>query len=87
MSAIPTHTGGIRRPETKLIRNRIKKTTNNTHAICVAAPASPDSPRTPAINPTTKNVKDQLSITFYLLPMVLAGVDARLRIEVKRRAK
>ena len=58
------HNGALPpRPITRLTTNSTKKTTNNIQAICVAAPAIPLKPRTPAINPITKNVIDQLSIT------------------------
>ncbi len=65
----PLQAGG-RRPITKLTTNRIKKTTNRIHAICVAAPARPVSPNIPAINPMIRKVIAQLNI-------VLSSFSAR----------
>jgi hypothetical protein len=47
---------------TKLTKNKTKNTTNNVHAICVAAPATPVKPNTPAMSPITKKVIDQLNM-------------------------
>jgi hypothetical protein len=58
------HTGG-RRPIMRLTTKRIRKTTNRIHAIWVAAPAMPLSPRTPAISPMTRKVILQLSISSF----------------------
>jgi hypothetical protein len=51
-----------RRPITKLTTNKTRNTTNRIQAICVAAPAIPVSPRTPAINPIIRKVIAQLSM-------------------------
>jgi hypothetical protein len=39
-----------------------KNTTNKIHAICVAVPATPEKPSTPAIRPMIRKVNAQLSI-------------------------
>ena len=49
----------------RVITKRIKKTTNRIHAIWVAAPAMPLSPRTPAISPMIRKVMLQLSISSF----------------------
>ena len=49
----------------RVITKRIKKTTNRIHAIWVAAPAMPLSPRSPAISPMTRKVMLQLSISSF----------------------
>jgi hypothetical protein len=61
------HKFALPRPMMRLTRNSTKKTTNRIHAICVAVPAIPLKPRTPAINPITKNVIDQFNMTSHLL--------------------
>ena len=58
------HTGG-RRPVMRLTTKRTRKTTNRIHAIWVAAPAMPLSPRIPAISPMTRKVMLQLSISSF----------------------
>jgi hypothetical protein len=49
----------------RVITKRIRKTTNRIHAIWVAAPAMPLSPRTPAISPMIRKVMLQLSISSF----------------------
>src|SRR5262249_10580905 len=49
----------------RVTTNRTKKTTNKIHAIWVAAPAIPLSPRTPAIIPMIRKVMLQLSISSF----------------------
>jgi hypothetical protein len=56
------YTGGRVRPAMRLTKNRTMKITNSIHAICVAAPATPDNPNNPAISPMIKKVIAQLSI-------------------------
>ena len=46
----------------KLAAATIRKTTKSTQAMCVAVPATPDKPKTPAINAMTRNVTAQLSM-------------------------
>jgi hypothetical protein len=48
-----------------LITYKTRKTTNRIQAICVAAPAIPDSPNTPAMSPRIKKVSDQLNIKVF----------------------
>jgi hypothetical protein len=73
---------------TKLIKNSTRKTTNRTHAICVAAPATPVKPSTPAMSPITKNVIDQLSIVSPpLLLMLLNHSDLLLKQLLPARRK
>ena len=43
------------RPVTKWITSNTIPTKNRSQAICVAIAATPESPKTPAINPRTKN--------------------------------
>src|SRR6266496_6710806 len=49
----------------RVITKRTRKTTNRIHAIWVAAPAMPLSPRTPAISPMIRKVMLQLSISSF----------------------
>jgi hypothetical protein len=44
--------------------DKIIPTTNKTQAICVAVPATPLNPRTPAIIATIRNVSAQLNMIF-----------------------
>ena len=48
-------------PVTKATSARIRNTTNSIHAICVAAPATPENQSTAAIKPMIRNVTAQLS--------------------------
>jgi len=50
---------------TRVITKRTRKTTNRIHAIWVAAPAMPLSPRSPAIIPMIRKVMLQLSISSF----------------------
>jgi hypothetical protein len=68
---------GGRRPLMRVITKRIKKTTNRIHAIWVAAPAMPLSPRTPAISPMIRKVMLQLSISSFSLRDRTANSDSR----------
>ena len=61
---VTCHTGG-RRPIMRLTTKRTRKTTNRIHAIWVAAPAMPLSPRTPAISPMIRKEILQLSISSF----------------------
>ena len=47
---------------TRVTKKRTKKITNRIQAIWVAAPAIPDKPKRPAINPMTRKVMLQLNI-------------------------
>jgi hypothetical protein len=49
-------------PDTKEMMKMIKNTKNRIFAMPVAAPAMPPNPRNPAINATTKNIKEYLNI-------------------------
>lgn len=46
----------------KLAAATIRNTTKSTQAMWVAVPATPDNPKTPAINAMTRNVTAQLSM-------------------------
>jgi hypothetical protein len=69
------YAGGTRRPVTKLTRNKIRKTTNNTQAMCEAVPAIPVSPSTPATKAIMRNVNAQLSIIKHSLRIDSLGAS------------
>jgi len=60
----------------KLTINTIRKITNKIHATLLAAPATPEKPRMPAIIATTRKMIDHRNMedSFYVLGNVMCGV-------------
>ena len=56
------YTTGGRRPDTKLITNKIKNTTNSTFAIQAAVPATAPMLNAPAMIAMTKNTNAQCNM-------------------------
>jgi len=59
-----------------LIKNMIRKRTNNTFAIPAALAAIPLNPKIPAMSARTRNVIDQVSMLALLERFVLIGKDS-----------